>query len=306
MVRLAIRNVVIVNHTYSGKKANRTIEIPEDLTPDDEDSLNKLSITGWLNISLMKRLGAKPIAALLEISEERVCHTLFRGQILNEEKMGVLIKAIRFNQDGKPHLLIETKKPLLQLDFSKTAKVKKCGRLIGVIYKRLAKTKEADTTQMLDYIMQSYEGAERDREIIKAYVEDFIRYWLNKKWESAPNKHMGAAIELIYFVSGAKQRREQMIAVKEKYKDGHIERKRKRRLTLVAGRKASFAELTPPVYFIYNVRGEPIPISHESKEHNEAWEFTCRHATAANYAEMYTAKLDRIYKRKQRLGWGTS
>jgi hypothetical protein len=74
----------------------------------------------------------------------------------------------------------------------------------------------------------------------------------------------------------------------------------------VADRKAAIAALTPPVYFIDDVRGEPIPISPESREHKEAWEFTCRHAAAANYEEMYTTKLDRIYKRKQRLGWETS
>jgi hypothetical protein len=110
--------VVIVNHTYSGKKANRTIEIPEDLTPDDEDSLNKLSITGWLNISLMKSLGAKRIADLLEITEDRVKRTLFRGQILSRDKMTILIKSIRFNSDGRAHLLIENKKPFMQLDLN--------------------------------------------------------------------------------------------------------------------------------------------------------------------------------------------
>jgi hypothetical protein len=130
--QLAIRNVVIVNHTYSGKKANRTIEIPEDLTPDDEDRLNKLSIAGWLNISLMKKLGAKPIAELLEITEDRVKQTLFKAQILSRDKMAMLIKSIRFNRDGRPHLLIENKKPFMQLDLPNTEKVKECGRLIFI------------------------------------------------------------------------------------------------------------------------------------------------------------------------------
>jgi hypothetical protein len=304
--QLAIRNVVIVNHTYSGKKANRTIEIPEDLTPDDEDSLNKLSVTGWLNISLMKKLGAKPIAELLEIGEDRVKRTLFKGLILSRGKMAVLTKSIRFNRDGRPHLLIEAKRPFKQLDLPKTKKVKECKRLIGVIYKRLAKDKGTDTTFMLDYIMRSYSGPGKDREIVSTYVEDFIRCWLGEKWMSAPNEYMDTAIELVHVVSGAKRRREQMRAVKDKYNNGHIKRKREKRLMSVADRKAAIAALTPPVYFIDDVRGEPIPISPESREHKEAWEFTCRHATAANYEEMYTTKLDRIYKRKQRLGWETS
>jgi hypothetical protein len=298
--QLAIRNVVIVNHTYSGKKANRTIEIPEDLTPDDEDNLNKLSITGWLNISLMKSLGAKRIADLLEITEGRVKRTLFRGQILSRDKMTILIKSIRFNSDGRPHLLIENKKPFMQLDMPKTEKVKECGRLIGVIYKKLAEAKEADTTLMLDYIMRSYVGAEEDREIVSTYVEDFIRCWLGEKWTSAPNKHMDAAMELVHIVSGAKQRREQMQVVRDKYNSGKVVRLKERRQQAVLERKAAIVELTPPVYFIYDIRGEPVPINHNSKEHLEAWEFTCRHATAANYEEIYTVKLDRIYKRKRR------